>query len=83
MNIDLAELVLRTVARDHLEGRRSDLDTLTEDLGIRRADVRSTLSALHQQGYIDVLRMRLTMEGFALGVSLSEQEFVERPSIAA
>lgn len=69
----LAEHLLRTIARDHLDGRRSDLESLTRLLGVRRADVRSTLTALHQEGYVDVLRMRLTLEGFALGVALLER----------
>jgi hypothetical protein len=89
-NIDreaLAEHVLRTLACDHLEGRRSDLDTLTAELRVRRADVRSMLSALHREGYLDVLRMKLTLEGFAIGCALMDRDIPElrsaRDSIAA
>jgi len=84
----LAEHVLRTLACDHLEGRRSDLDTLTNTVRVRRADVRGVLSALHREGYVDVLRMKLTLEGFALGCALMDRRVPEvrrssRKSIAA
>jgi DNA-binding GntR family transcriptional regulator len=85
----LAQHVILTIARDHLEGRRSDLDTLTEALGASRAEVRSVLTSLHHEGYVDVLRMRLTIEGFALGLALSDKQMPsmelegDRPSIAA
>ena len=85
----LAEHLLRTLACDHLEGRRSDLDTLTAELQVRRADVRSVLSALHREGYVDVLRMKLTLAGFAIGCQLMDVSIGEirtttgRPSIAA
>lgn len=70
----LAQHLLRALARDHLEGRGSDLDTLTTDLQVRREDVRAVLSLLHLEGYLDVLRMRLTLEGFALGIALSQAD---------
>ncbi|MGZ3475705.1 MAG: hypothetical protein ACXWUG_16635 [Polyangiales bacterium] len=83
----LAQHVILTIARDHIEDRRSNLDTLTEALGAPRAEVRAVLTALHQEGYIEVLRMRLTLEGFALGIALSQSEVPplhgDRPSIAA
>jgi hypothetical protein len=84
----LAEHVLRTLARAHLGSRRSDLDSLTTELRVRRADVRSVLSALHREGYLDVLRMKLTLEGFALGCALMDRDLpavrrASRKSIAA
>lgn len=66
----LAEQLIRTITRDTLAGRRSELDALVKSTGVRRADVRSVLSALHREGYLDVLRMKLTLAGFALGCSL-------------
>lgn len=69
----LAEHLIRTIARDHLAGKRSDLDSLSATIAVRREDVRSTLTALHKEGYLDVLRMRLTLAGFALGCSLLDQ----------
>jgi hypothetical protein len=69
----LAEHLLRELARDHLRDVRSDLDSLCATIAIRREDVRSTLTALHREGYLDVLRMRLTLAGFALGCSLLDQ----------
>jgi hypothetical protein len=85
----LGEHLLRTLACDHVEGRRSDLDTLTAELRVRRADVRSTLSALHRAGFVDVLRMKLTLEGFAIGCALMDRQMPDvrrseqRDSIAA
>lgn len=84
----LAEHVLRTLAEGHLEGRKSDLDSLVAELRVRRADVRSVLTALHCEGYVDVLRMKLTLEGFALGCALMDRDLpavrrASRKSIAA
>jgi hypothetical protein len=56
------------------EGRVANLETLVDDIGVRRADLRRTVSALHREGYVDALRMRLTMAGFALGTALSRAE---------
>jgi hypothetical protein len=84
----LAEQLLATMTRDHLADRRSDLDSLCGGVDVRRADVRSTLTALHHAGYLDVLRMRLTLAGFAAGMSLIDQPVrairrTNRKSIAA
>lgn len=62
--------LVRALARAQYEGRRFDLETLTDELGVRRTDVRSSISALDREGYVDALRMRLTLRGFALGRSL-------------
>jgi DNA-binding IclR family transcriptional regulator len=59
--------VLQALAHAQSEGRASSLDTLTLALGVRRGDVRRTVTLLHQEGYVDALRMRLTLRGFALG----------------
>lgn len=74
--------------RDQLEGRRSDLDSLCATIALRRADVRATLSDLDREGLLDVLRMRLSFAGFALGLSLLDKPLRtvrtrERHSIAA
>ena len=83
----LAEHLLRAMALDHVAGRRSDLDSLSAHLDEDRAELRSTLSALHREGYLDVLRMRLTLEGFVLGCVLLGKELPElrpaRDSLAA
>lgn len=62
--------VLAHVSRAAREGERVTLDGLAESLGVRRADVRSALGDLHREGFVDVLRMRPTLEGFALGAAL-------------
>jgi DNA-binding IclR family transcriptional regulator len=64
---DLSAYVLRALALAQSEGRASNLDTLTEELHVRRGDVRRTITLLHREGYLDALRMRLTLAGFALG----------------
>ncbi|HVY46415.1 MAG TPA: hypothetical protein VHB21_11075 [Minicystis sp.] len=58
-------LVLRALVA--ARGRRATLDELAKKLGVRRAELRATLSTLHRQGLVDVLRMRPTLAGFALG----------------
>lgn len=67
----LAMHLLAALVGAHAEGRRLGLDDLVKDIGARRGDVRRTLSALHSEGYVDVLRMRPTLQGFAIGRSLS------------
>jgi hypothetical protein len=47
-----------------------DLETLSRDIEIRKVDVRKTVTALHQEGLLDALRLRLTLKGFALGRAL-------------
>jgi len=63
----MASHLLAAIARAALEGRRTNLELLAEEVGLRRAEARRTLTALDQQGLIDVLRMRPTLLGFAVG----------------
>ena len=74
----LAPYVLRTLARYQKQGRMANLQTLVDEIGVRRADVRKTVSALHREGYVDAMRMRLTISGFVLGAALVD---VELPSL--
>jgi Mn-dependent DtxR family transcriptional regulator len=64
---------LTTLALAQKEDQTLQLDTLTNELGVARSEVRSTLSQLHSEGLLDVLRMRLTLRGLALGSALSRQ----------
>jgi DNA-binding IclR family transcriptional regulator len=66
----LAPYVLRTLALHQIAGNRLNLQTLVDEIGVRRADVRRTVSALHRQGLVDALRMRPTLEGYAIGRAL-------------
>jgi len=70
----LALHVLKTMTTSHDNGQPCTLDGLVESLRIRRSDVRSVLSALHREGMLDVGRMRLTLEGFAIGRSLHQRQ---------
>ena len=72
----LAIHLLQSRTSAHREGRRSTLDGMVSELGIRRGDVRSALSALHREGLIDVLRMRLTLVGFAIGQALLSERLL-------
>jgi len=80
----LAPYVLRTIARYQLNGRLITLQTLVDEIGVRRADLRKTVSALHREGYVDALHMRLTMRGFAVGTPLLCQELppLRQPQVA-
>lgn len=49
---------------------RLRLDELAAQIGVRRADVRRVVSALHAEGFVDAQRLRLTLSGFALAVAL-------------
>lgn len=71
---ELAPHVLRALARHQIDGRRATLETLVDEIGVRRADLRRTVTALHEQGYLDVASLRLTLNGFALGVRLVDRK---------
>ena len=81
----VAAHVLRAMARAQSEGHRLDLESLCEEIGVRRGDVRAVLSSLHREGFVDVLRMQLTLRGFALGRSLGKRRLaaIRRPGLAA
>jgi hypothetical protein len=64
--------VLRALAEAQRDGRVLDLDALVLALGVRRGDVRSVVSALHREGLVDALRLRLSLRGFALGSALRD-----------
>jgi DNA-binding IclR family transcriptional regulator len=58
----LGEIV--EAARD---GRATHLEELCAAIGVRKPDCRRALTTLHRQGFVDVLRMRPTLSGFAVG----------------
>ena len=68
---DLAVHLLKALFVLQSEGAVVSLETLTEALRVRRTDVRRAVSALHREGILDALRMRLTMRGLALGAALA------------
>lgn len=66
----IAPYILRALAQAQTEGRCMDLETLSRDIEVRKVDVRKTVSAMHQEGLLDALRLRLSLKGFALGRAL-------------
>jgi hypothetical protein len=73
----LSAHILRHVAAAQVAGTKSvplKLEVLAVDLKVRQVDVRSSLSALHKQGLMDVAQMRLTLAGFALGKALEGRQ---------
>lgn len=66
----LAAYILQALTLAQTEGRSENLETLVERLRVRRKDIRATLTILHRQGLVDVLRMRLSLSGFAIGTAL-------------
>jgi DNA-binding IclR family transcriptional regulator len=90
----LAPYVLRLLALAQTKGRPVTLRDLSRELGVRKGDVRATVSALHREGHVDALRLRLSLSGFALGVALASRplkplrrpaapELASRPSSSA
>ena len=69
----LSAHILRVLAVAQRDERLLGLDDVVDALEVRRADVRACLSQLHEEGLIDVLRMRLTLEGFAFGSALAQR----------
>jgi DNA-binding IclR family transcriptional regulator len=80
----LSAHVLHALSQAQVEGRRHDLQTLTQELKVRRGDIRRVVSALHREGYVDALRMRPTLAGFALGRTYASQPLPElrKPRLA-
>lgn len=66
----LALHVVKAMTIAHKSGAQCTLDTLVQELQVRRADLRRVLSALHEEAIVDVLHMRLTLNGFAIGHAL-------------
>lgn len=67
----LAAHVLHALVSAHHAARPMTLETLTQELRVRRVDIRRTITVLHKQGYVDALHMRLTLAGFAIGQALT------------
>ncbi len=64
----LAAHVLRAIARPR--ARVVTVDDVSRVVGARREDVRRVVSRLHQEGFVDALRMRPTMAGLAVATTL-------------
>jgi DNA-binding IclR family transcriptional regulator len=80
----IAPYVLRALAQAQTEGRCMDLETLSHEIEVRKADVRKTVTALHQEGLVDALRLRLSLRGFVMGRSLLAANLgpIRRPVVA-
>lgn len=66
----------------------ASLQTLVDDLHVRRADVRATMTALHREGLVNVINTTLTLEGFALAMRFKQVQLPplrghQSPSVAA
>jgi predicted transcriptional regulator of viral defense system len=64
----LAAHVLRAIARPR--ARVVTVEDVARTVGARRADVRHVVTRLHQEGFVDALRMRPTLTGLALASAL-------------
>jgi hypothetical protein len=73
----IASHLLAALVRAAHAGRRTNLDELVAEVGVRRAEARATLSALDRQGLVDVLRMRPTLLGFAVGTAFASRPLTE------
>ena len=69
----LAPYVLAVLYNAQAEGRLMTLASLVSEIKVRKVDLRSTVTALHQQGYLDAMTMRLSFVGFALGSKYARQ----------
>ncbi len=67
----LAAHVLVVLARAQRAGRVLTLSDVAADLEVRKGDIRAVVATLHQEGYVDALRMQVTLPGLALASSLS------------
>ena len=72
----LAIHVMKRLTIAQTQGRLLSLQDLSSELGVRKVDVRQMITALHREGWVDALRLRLTLAGFAVGVSLAKAPLV-------
>jgi predicted transcriptional regulator len=68
---DLSMHVLAALATAQFQGENVTLETLVDTVQARRADIRRAVTALHEAGLVDALRMKLTLAGFAAGHALA------------
>jgi DNA-binding IclR family transcriptional regulator len=78
----LVPYLLRALAVAQRRGRTLTLEDLSRALAVRKTDVRALVSALHHEGFVDALRLRLTLAGFAIGAALAKQKLppLRRPA---
>ncbi len=70
----LAIHVMRVLSRAQQQGEQLSLEAVAARLEVRKADVRRVVSALDKGGFVDAMRMRVTMMGFVLGCSVGTAE---------
>lgn len=70
-NEAIAHHLLLALREAGARGTRTNLEELSRELGIRKADARVVLSELDRRGLVDVLRMHLTLVGFGVAESLA------------
>jgi hypothetical protein len=90
IRLTLAAHLVKHLAAAQLRGQKLSLNDLAEKLPAHaRTEIRTTLSRLHEEGLLDILTMRLSLQGFALGRGLVSRRlaaipatFVEEPYYA-
>lgn len=73
----LAIHVMRALSRAQRRGRVLCLEDLAREVGARKADVRAVVSALHAEGFVDAVRLRLTLMGLAIAQALRGSAVVD------
>lgn len=68
----LAAHVLVVLARAQRTGRSMTVHDVAVELDVRKNDVRTVVSRLHDEGHVDALRMKLTLSGLALATAMRE-----------
>lgn len=79
----LAAHVLVALARAQRTGRLLTLSDVAAELEVRKSDVRAVVASLHHEGYVDALRMQLTLLGLGLAASLRRARLRPLRAIAA
>jgi DNA-binding IclR family transcriptional regulator len=63
----LSTSLLVLLVKSHEDHTTLTLDVLAQRLNAPREAVRAVVTALHAEGYLDAMRLRLTLKGFAAG----------------
>lgn len=73
--------VLHHLTTHQMNGARIQFDELRRALPVRRMELVRVLGRLDSQGLLDASRLRVTLAGFAIGVSLRDADLPSlRPS---
>jgi hypothetical protein len=71
---DIAIHVLHHLTTHQMNGARIHFDKLRRRLGVDRVQLARVLGRLDKQGLVDCSKLRLTLQGFAIGMAVKSRD---------